>query len=285
LRDGVAEDPRYPHGVARFTIAPALAADYPHFARLFPELGVPEATPSAERFARIIAPEALMLREEDVVVGYLWARPRGDRMHIVHVISDPAHRGRGVGRALMEAAAERCLAAGFLWWMLNVKPGNVPALALYERCGMRVVHASVSMRIAWAHVARIAPSRGITARPLAPADDRRFEDALDLFRGELANFRAQGRILVGADDAERAVGVAAFDPGYPGAGLFRVRGPEPARALLEGIQRHALPDHDHLHVLVEGDPSLEATLATAGADAVMRMLRMEGEISLLRRRE
>lgn len=271
--------------MARFTIAPALPADYAHFARLFPELGVPEATPSAERFVRIIAPEALMVREEAVVVGYLWARPRGDRMHIVHVISDPAHRGRGVGRALMEAAAERGLAAGFRWWMLNVKPGNVPALALYERCGMRVVHASVSMRIAWAQVARIAPSRGITARPLAPADDRRFEDALDLFRGELAAVRAQGRILVGADDAERAVGVAAFDPGYPGAGLFRVRGPEPARALLEGIRRHALPGHDHLHVLVEGDPSLEATLATAGADAVMRMLRIEGEISLLRRRD
>jgi hypothetical protein len=40
-----------------------------------------------------------------------------------------------------------------------------------------------------------------------------------------------------------------------------------------------------LHLLVEGDPSLEATLATAGADAVMRMVRMEGEIGLPRCRE
>jgi hypothetical protein len=33
-------------------------------------------------------------------------------------------------------------------------------------------------------------------------------------------------------------------------------------------------DHDHLHVLVEGDAALEALLAAA--DSVMRMLRMEG---------
>jgi GNAT superfamily N-acetyltransferase len=264
---------------SRWTVSLALPADYPAFARLVPELAVPDPTPSAECFARTIAPDALVLRDGDEILGYLWARPRGDRLHVVHVVTDPAHRGLGVGRALMLAIADRGRAAGFRRWMLNVKPENVAARALYERCGMRVAFASVAMHIAWTDVARMAAPTGIVARPLPSADDGRFEDALALVRGELASQRLlEGRVLVGAEDAAGAVGLAAFDPGHPGAGLFRVRAPEHARALLDAIRPYALPIYDHLHVLVEGDPALEATLAAAGATVVMPMLRMEGEI-------
>ncbi len=264
---------------SRWTVSPALPADYPAFARLVPELGVPDPTPSADRFAWTIAPDTLVLRDGDEVLGYLWARPRGDRLHVVHVITDPAHRGRGVGRALMRAVADRGRAAGFRRWMLNVKPENVAARALYERCGMRVAFASVLMDIAWTDVERMAAPTGIVARRLAPADDARFEDALALLRGEVASQRAlEGRLLVGAEDAAGAVGIAAFDPSHPGAGLFRVRAPEHARALLDGIRPYALPAHDHLHLAVESDPALEAMLAAAGATVVMRMLRMQGEI-------
>jgi ribosomal protein S18 acetylase RimI-like enzyme len=262
------------------TVSPALAADYPAFARLFPELAVPEDTPSADRFAQTIAPDAIVLRDGDGVVGYAWARPRGEQLHVVHVIADPAHRRRGVGRALMAAVAERGRGAGFRRWMLNVKPENVAARALYERCGMRVVLASVSMRIAWADVARIALAPGVVARPLSPADDARFEDAFALSPGELSAFRALGRMIVAAEDAGGAVGVVAFDASYPGAGLLRAVAPAHTRALLDGIRSHALPHHDHLHVLVEGDPALEATLTAAGAQAGMRALRMEGDIAI-----
>ncbi len=240
---------------------------------------MPDPTPSADRFARTIAPDALVLRDGDEVLGYLWARPRGDRMHVVHVITDPTHRGRGVGRALMTAIADRGRAAGFRRWMLNVKPENVAARALYERCGLRVAFASVSMHVAWTDVARMATPAGIVARMLAPADDARFEDALALPRGEIASQRAlEGRVLVGAEDAAGPVGIAVFDPSYPAAGLFRARAPEHARALLDGIRPYALPAHDHVHVVVEGDPALEAALTAAGATVVMPMLRMEGEI-------
>jgi ribosomal protein S18 acetylase RimI-like enzyme len=264
---------------SRWSVSPALPADYPAFARLVPELGVPDPTPSPERFARMIAPHALVLRDGDEVLGYLWARPRGGRMHVVHVITDPAHRGRGVGRALMAATADRSRAAGFRRWMLNVKPENAAARALYERCGMHVAFASVSMRIAWIDVPRMPAPAGIAVHMLAPADDARFEDALALLPGEIASQRAlEGRVLVGAEDATGPVGIAVFDPSYPGAGLFRVRAPEHARALLDGIRPYALPAHDHLHLLVEGDPVLEAVLTAAGAETVMHMLRMEGEI-------
>ncbi len=262
-----------------WTLARASPGDYAAFARLFPELAVPEGTPSATNFATTIVPDAIVLRHGDAVVGYACARPRGDRLHVVHVIADPEYRRRGVGRALMAAVAERARAAGFQRWWLNVKPENLAARALYERWGMKVVLASVSMRIGWSDVERIPSTPGVFARTLAPADDERFEDSFALCRGEVSSFRAtEGRILVGAEDAGGPAGVAAFDPNLPGASPFRVRSPEHARGLLEGIRSHAAPGQDHVRVFVEGDPALEAALARAGAAPAMRALRMEGQI-------
>lgn len=262
-----------------FTVSSASAADYPAFARLFPELVVPDPVPSAERFAESIAPQAILLHDGDAVVGYAWARPRGERLHVVHVITDPAHRRRGVGRALMDTLAERGRAAGFRRWMLNVKPENVAARELYARCGMKVVLEGLSVRLAWADVSRLAPSLGVTTRPLAPADDARFEDALGLTRGDFSVSRAlPGRVFVGAEAGGQAVGCVAFDPSFPGASVFRVKAPEHARTLLEAIRPHALPEHDCLLVFAEGDPAFEAALLAAGAEVVLRVLRMEGDL-------
>jgi GNAT superfamily N-acetyltransferase len=265
--------------VSTFAVSSASAADYPSFARLFPELVVPDPVPSVERFAESIAPQAIFVRDGDAVVGYAWARPRGARLHIVHVITDPAYRRRGVGRALMDALAERGRAAGFRRWMLNVKPENVAARELYAQCGMQVVLEGVSLRLAWADVPRLASSAGVTTRPLAPADDARFEDALGLTRGDFSASRTlPGRVFVGAEVEGRAVGCVSFDPSFPGASVFRVSAPEHARAVLEAIRPHALPEHDRLMVFTEGDPALEAALLAAGAGVILRVLRMEGDL-------
>jgi len=260
-------------------VSPASPADYPDFVRLFSELGVPEGPPSPERFAEWIVPHALVLRDGDAVIGYAWARPRGHLLHVAHVITDPAHRRRGVARTLMAAVAEQGRAAGFRRWRLNVEPDNAAARALYERCGMSVVLASVSMRIAWTDAARIEPVAGTVARPLAPADDARFEDALALSRGEASAYRAPaGRVLVGAEGPDGPVGVIAYDPTHAGAPLLRVRVPGHTRVLLNAIRPYAQPDHDSVNVLIGGDPALEAMLTASGAEAVMRVLRMEGDI-------
>ena len=262
-----------------FTVSSGSAADYPTFARLFPELAVPDPVPSAEYFVEAIAPHAIFLRDGDEVVGYAWSRPRGERLHVVHVIVDPAHRRRGVGRALMDALAERGRAAGFRRWMLNVKPENVAARELYARCGMGVVLEGVSLRLAWADVARLAPPPATMTRALAPTDDPRFEDALGLARGDLTACRASpGRVFVGVETEGRPVGCAALDPRFPGAPLLRVRPPEHARAVLEGLRPHALPEHDHLFTFVEDDPALEGVLTSAGAEVILRVLRMEGDM-------
>jgi GNAT superfamily N-acetyltransferase len=263
-----------------FTVSAADPADYPTFARLFPELEVPEPVPPPERFAAAIVPQAIFLRDGTDVVGYAWARARGDVFFVVHVIVDPRHRRRGVGRALMNALAERARAAGFARWMLNVKPENVAARALYERCGMHVAFASVSMRLEWRDAAQL-PASPARTRILDPADDASFEHELRLLPREIAGFRSlPGRMILGAEHEGAAVAFAAFDPAFPGASTFRARRPEHARALLDAMRPHALPDVGHVFLFVEDDPALEAELARAGATPVMRALRMEGPISV-----
>ena len=67
----------------------------------------------------------------------------------------------------MAAVAEQTRAAGLQRWRLNVKPENLAARALYERWGMKVVLASVSMRIRWSDVERSVHAGGFRPHPCA----------------------------------------------------------------------------------------------------------------------
>ena len=264
-----------------FRIALARAEDYDAFARLFPALEVIEPTPSRDYFETSIVPGAMFLRDEkDVVAGYAWARVRGERMHVVHVIVDRAHRRRGVGRALMHAIAETARASGFQRWMLNVKPENLAAQALYESVGMKIAFESVSFRFAWAHLENLELAEGATARLLEAGEEEKFEAAFSLPRGEIESYRGfAGRELFACEDAEKnpaAVGV--LDPKFPGASPFVVPNPKFARTLLEKMRGHALPARDHLYVFAENNPALVSALENAGSQAAMRVLRMEGDL-------
>lgn len=84
----------------------------------------------------------LAARVDDVLVGYAVLAvlgPEGDREYEVHTIGvDPAHQGRGIGRALLErmlAVADADAAPV----VLDVRTDNVPARTLYEAHGFEVV--------------------------------------------------------------------------------------------------------------------------------------------------
>jgi ribosomal protein S18 acetylase RimI-like enzyme len=69
------------------------------------------------------------------------ARP-GDGSHIASAsyMVDPAHSGRGVGRALCEDSLEWARTAGFQAMVFNaVVETNVRAVRLYESVGFKVV--------------------------------------------------------------------------------------------------------------------------------------------------
>lgn len=266
-----------------FSVTRGTSADYEAFAKLFPELAVIEATPSRERYSEMIAPESIFVREGDAVAGYAWARARGEKLHVVHVIVSPTHRRRGVGKMLMRALAERGRNEGFENWMLNVKPENAAARALYESCGMHDAGESVSMRFRWNDISNLERAPDITARELAPDEDARFENAMSFDPKEVSNYRALNRQIFGAENSKNEiVGVGVFDRGFPGVSPLRISAPNVARALFEKIHEQASPDHESIFVFVEKDPKLEAVLTKANAEPAMRVLRMEGRVSDVR---
>ena len=58
----------------------------------------------------------------------------------------PAHRRRGLARALLTRALGALLARGVVTARLQVRDGNAPAVALYESLGFRRLRAHVRYR-------------------------------------------------------------------------------------------------------------------------------------------
>jgi hypothetical protein len=94
-----------------------------------------------------------------------------------------------------------------------------------------------------------------------------------------------GRIVLGAWD-ERApnttesatpiVGVACFDPKFPGSFPFRARTIEAAEALLDACRAHALGDA--MNVVVEDDEALSTWLLARGARSTLELAHYVGAL-------
>jgi hypothetical protein len=103
--------------------------------------------------------------------------------------------------------------------------------------------------------------------------------ALSLLPGELRAARGlPGRVFVEARRRGDVVGVAGFDPAFPGSPLFRAVDVGVARALLVALAPHARAGDLSLRVYVEGQPWLRDALLAAGGTIVMRVLRLEGTL-------
>jgi GNAT superfamily N-acetyltransferase len=68
-------------------------------------------------------------------VGMVGTFAEDDRRWLIAMWTDPAARGRGVGRALVEATVEFARAAGSDDLFLQVIEGNDTAASLYRACG------------------------------------------------------------------------------------------------------------------------------------------------------
>ncbi|MEV4558040.1 GNAT family N-acetyltransferase [Kitasatospora sp. NPDC049285] len=91
-----------------------------------------------------------LVDRDGAVVGTLWVALRQDRLPdgrplawVMVVEVDPAHRGRGHGRALMQLAERECLAAGVRDLGLNVFSDNRVAIGLYDSLGYRITRRTL----------------------------------------------------------------------------------------------------------------------------------------------
>jgi len=265
-------------------IRPALDADYGVYTRLFPELATGDRIIEPELWRQELLSTTLIAEQDGRALGYVYYQVMRRTGYVRHLVVGPDARRGGVGRALMTALRDLMRKEGCARWALNVKPDNVAAIALYEGLGFSRVFTSASLRFGWDLVSRLpAPEQALTARGIDPAEDAALEAALGLYEGQIASARAlPGRLLMRLVDpaapGEARLGLALFSPAFPGAYPFRVARPALARPLLEALRPHALPEHDFMQVVVEGDDALLRTLLDEGASLRMEILHLAGPL-------
>jgi L-amino acid N-acyltransferase YncA len=127
------------------------SADWPVVARIYAQgLATGSATfettvPSWEEWDAAHLPEPRLVAELDgVVAGWVAVSPvsrravyRGVVEHSVYVADEA--RGRGVGRALLDALVRSARRHGIWTIQTSIFPENRASLALHERCGFRVI--------------------------------------------------------------------------------------------------------------------------------------------------
>jgi GNAT superfamily N-acetyltransferase len=116
--------------------------------------GYPVHLPAGDYLGFLVSDEALgtwVSEEDGVIIGHVALHRRSsapvldlasralglpaDRLGVVaRLMVDPGHRGRGIGRALLETATDASWERG-LWPVLDVVADSAGAIALYERCG------------------------------------------------------------------------------------------------------------------------------------------------------
>ena len=262
---------------------PATREDYPIFSRLFPELGTGDPTPTPDVWWPAFGAHTFFLEREGGPIGYVFLQILDGLGYIRHVIVDPDHRGRGVGRSLMQEAARRVREAGVERWCLNVKPDNEPAVRLYERVGMSLQHASVAMRMGWDIISRLPePSPDVSTTELLPAADASVELALGLPGGLLVRNRKQpGVRLWVTRRGLQIVGVAVFSPSFPGAYPFAADTIDALRSSLEAMRADADPRFDYVQLVLEGAPTLAKALDDAGAVRHLEFVHFAGPVPIL----
>ena len=72
-------------------------------------------------------------------IGYAGANVVLDEGQVANIAVYPEYRGKGIGRALTKAMAERCFNSGCATVTLEVRHTNTTAISLYESLGFRAV--------------------------------------------------------------------------------------------------------------------------------------------------
>ena len=81
----------------------------------------------------------ILAADGDAVLGYVGMMYVLDEGYISNVAVAPEHRRQGIADALIKELLTRCEALGLAFATLEVRAGNTPAIALYDKHGFSPV--------------------------------------------------------------------------------------------------------------------------------------------------
>jgi ribosomal-protein-alanine N-acetyltransferase len=79
-----------------------------------------------------------VVREDDAIVGYLCLWEIADEIHVTNIAIHPDHRRRGIARELLAGLIAQARGRDIRMIVLEVRPSNHQAIALYESFNFRV---------------------------------------------------------------------------------------------------------------------------------------------------
>jgi predicted GNAT family acetyltransferase len=214
-------------------------------------------------------------------LAYTMTDVMGEVGVVVNLVVDPAARGQGLGRRVMEALAERFRERGCRRWVLNVKRDNAVALGLYTSLGMKPAREAVTLTVFRPQVEALPEAPlGLEVVPVVEQEWGPLSAAFRLMPHKLERLskRASHQLfrLARAGEAEPwGLGMMDLRPGgvlYP---LFAAT-PGHARVLMEDAARRS--GSEKLRVVVTDDAPLERLLRGAGAAVEMETLELQGPL-------
>ncbi len=121
-------------------IAPATAADLDAIDAI-ERVAFPQPWPRATFEAELSRAHAhVIVARAPEVVGFCNFWLVAQELHVLAIATLPAHRRAGIGQRLLEHALAAARAAHCTLATLEVRRGNLAAIALYERAGFATVH-------------------------------------------------------------------------------------------------------------------------------------------------
>ena len=78
-------------------------------------------------------------RDDGRIVGYICLWDVADELHVTNIAVHPDARRRGVARALLESVFGHARGVGSRMVLLEVRPSNTEAIALYDSFGFRAI--------------------------------------------------------------------------------------------------------------------------------------------------
>ncbi len=109
------------------------------------KLCFPDPWPASFFYSELSNPSCLYLAAEADggepvgLIGYAGLQHVLDEGYINNIAVSPEYRRRGVASRLLEALTERARNLGLSFLSLEVRSGNLPAIALYGRHGFKAV--------------------------------------------------------------------------------------------------------------------------------------------------